>query len=274
MRKIYIAIVSILSINVYSQFIHVNPNKEVPGSALLVMNDGSTRNGFVKNNKADYMFLRILSQDTKAFSHANVEVDEILFKSEDEENYQSIPATSIKHIIITNDDEVSRYDRLHVYRLNSFATKVIDKKPSIMFQTPNLEDYFVAYSNIYINTGRGGGAYDVINYFVRLKDSEITYHFRFSPPGIGTEKYNIGRFKIFAPNNKNYQDYIALLGKKSSEERKEFTKLLNEKIEEAEGYYKQNKDNFKGIDKRVFAYRVKFDFMFDYIGKKLKEFSN
>lgn len=96
----------------FSQFVYMRPNEEAPE---LILNDGTTNRGNVKNNKMDHVFLRILSQDVSAFRHASVEVDYILFKPEGTAEFHKIPTNEIKHILFLGE-EPKRFDRINVLR--------------------------------------------------------------------------------------------------------------------------------------------------------------
>ncbi len=270
MKKLYFLTMLLLSSFAQAQFTHLKPNQEVPEQVLMVMNDNTSKTGYVKNNGMDYVALRILSQDLNSFKHASVEVEGIKFKPEGKTDYETIPAKDIKHIILSGEDPV-RFDRINVYRFKKKSLEVKDKDPAIMFQVPKVDDYLVMYSNIYINKGSGGSVHDQLNFFVRLKDSDITYFFNMIA-GV-KDKHNLPQFKILAKNNKKFTDYIDKLCDKKSEEYSHYYKLQGEAMKEVADYIEENK-KLSWLDVRSIQYNARYRFMFYFIGKKLEEFSS
>ena len=60
MKYIYTLLLLFITEVGFSQVVHMRPNQEAPEQVELVMNDCTTRTGNVKNNKMDYVVLRIL----------------------------------------------------------------------------------------------------------------------------------------------------------------------------------------------------------------------
>lgn len=275
MKNIYLLIIALFSFSAYSQFVHLKPNEEAPEKVFMVMNNNSTKTGYVKNNKMDYVVLRVLSQDANAFRHASVAVDEIQFKEEGSQNYIPIPSKTIKSITFSGD-EPKRFDRINVYRFKKKSLEIKDKEPTIMFQTPKVDEYLVMYSNLYINAGRGGATEDKYNLFVRLKDSDKTYYLSFIP--VVKDKHNLPQLKILAPNNKLFTDFIDQLTDKKSAAFKEYYELEKQWTDGLQAELKDYRnDRGKKLfedEKRSIYMNAKYKFMFSYVSKKLEQFSN
>ena len=267
MKNFYLIIIALLSVNAHSQFVHLKPGEEVPETVELVLNDGTVKVGNVKNNPADKIALRLLSQDTNAFRHAPVEVDHIQFKIEGSKVYEKIPAEKIMKIVFLGE-KTETFDRINVYKFKKKSLEVNREKVAYMFQLAKVDDVFKVYSNLYFGTR---GAASQYNYFAKLRDSNETYYFNMS---VGYLPRIFPLFKIFAPENKKYTNYLDKLKDKKSEEYKEFDKLRNEQKEKINAYIKENKKDLDFIEKSSIEVNGLYNFMFYFIGKKLEQFSN
>lgn len=271
MKHLYTLLLLLTANFVFSQFVHMKPNEEAPEQVELVMNDATSRIGKVKNNKADYMVLRILSQDASSFRHANVEVEYIQFKPEGKTEYEKIPVKDIKHITFKGDEDL-RFDRINVYRFKKKTLEIKNDEPAMMIQTPKVDEYIVMYSNLYLN--RGSSVYDQYNLFVRLKNSDKTYYVQFLA-GV-KDKHNLPQLKILAPNNKDFSDFIDQLADKNTAVFKEYYDMEKELTDEVTAYLKANRKSQKlsSEDERGIYMNAKYRFMFSYISKKLEAFSS
>ena len=271
MKHLYTLLLLLTANSVFSQFVHMKPNEEAPEQVELVMNDATSRIGKVKNNKADYMVLRILSQDASSFRHANVEVEYIQFKPEGKTEYEKIPVKDINHITFKGDEDL-RFDRINVYRFKKKTLEIKNDEPAMMIQTPKVDEYIVMYSNLYLN--RGSSVYDQYNLFVRLKNSDKTYYVQFLA-GV-KDKHNLPQLKILAPNNKDFSDFIDQLADKNTAIFKEYYDMEKELTDEVTAYLKANRKNQKlsSEDERGIYMNAKYRFMFSYISKKLEAFSS
>lgn len=267
MKNFYLIIIALLSVNAHSQFVHLKPGEEVPVTVELVLNDGTVKIGNVKNNPADKVALRLLSQDTNSFRHAPVEVEYIKFKPEGAKEYEKIAAEKIQKIVFKGEDPKT-FDRINVYKFKKKSLKVNREKVAYMFQLAKVDDVFKVYSNLYFGSG---GAASQYNYFAKLRDSEETYYFDMS---VGYLPRIFPMFKIFAPENKKYTNYLDKLRDKKSEQYKEFDKFRNEQLEKVNAYIKENKKNLDVIERRSIHANESYNFMFYFIGKKLEQFSN
>lgn len=271
MKHFYTLLLLFVANAAFSQFTHLKPNEEVPEEVLLVKTDGSSMTGHVRNNKMDYVLLRILSQDVSSFKHANVEVDKIRFKPEGNTDYQEIPINEIKYIILQTE-KPQRYDRINVYRFKRKTLELKDKEPAMMMQTPLVDDFIVMYANFYFNMGQNGAVHDKYNIFVRLKDSDKTYYMNFMP--VVKNHHNFPLLKILAPNNKKFTDYIDKLSNKKSAENKEYHELEDALMEELKAYFKAERKNLSILDQKSITANEKYKLMFSFISKKLESFSD
>lgn len=271
MKYIYTLLLLLITEVGFSQFVHMRPNQEAPEQVELVMNDGTTRTGNVKNNKMDYVALRILSQDASAFRHASVEVDYVQFKPEGASDYIKVPTKDIKHILFQGE-EPKRFDRINVYRINKRKLEVKSKEPALMIQTPIVDDFLVVYTNLYFNAGRGGSVHDQYNIFVRHKDSDLTYYFNFM--AAVKDRHNLAQLKILAPNNKLFSEFIDQLRDKKSAVFKEYYDQEKELMDEVQAYINEHHKKAFSEERRSIQMNAKYRFMFSYISKKLEQFSS
>ncbi|SEH98165.1 hypothetical protein SAMN02927937_02524 [Paenimyroides aquimaris] len=267
MKHFYTLLLLFVANAAFSQFVHMRPGEEAPEQVELVMNDNTSRIGNVKNNRADKIALRILSQDTNAFRHASVEVEYIQFKPEGSEIYEKIPAEKIKKIVFLGEDPET-FDRINVYKFKKKTLEVDRENVAYMFQTAKVDDVFKVYSNLYFGTR---GAASQFNYFAKLRDSNETYYFNMS---VGYLPRIFPLFKIFAPKNERYTNYIDKLRDKKSDEYKEFDKLRNEQLEKINAYLKENKKSLDFLEKESIKTNGFYNFLFYFMGKKLEQFSN
>lgn len=270
MKNFYILFIALTSTCSFAQFTHVKPNKEVPGKAVVVLTDGTTKEGTVKNNKADDVLLRVISQDNKAFSHANVALETLKFKPEGAEDFQEIDINVIDKVVLI-DDETTEYDRIKVYRFDKKDFE-LKNEGSFMLQNANFKDYLEAYSNIYINLGQGGAMRDTYYYYIKLKDAKNAYFFDFSP--VYRFKKKVALFKIFAPKNNAYVSYLDKLADDKSAEYKEFDTARINELKDLEAYIKNASiKDLNVLQRRSMMVRATHDFLTYYIGKKLEHFN-
>ncbi len=270
MKNFYLFIIALLSFSAHSQFIYWKTNEEIPDQVMMVMNNGTSKTGHVKNNKVSNVGKRMLTLDPKLFRHADVEANVILFKEEGSQNYVEIPANSIKYVVFSGE-EPTRFDRINVYKFERKSLEIKDKEPVTMFQIPRVDDYVVMYANYYINVGRNGSLNDELYFYVKLKDSDKSYYMRFF--SFSKDKLNFPYLKILAPKNQKFISYIDKLCDKKSEEYKEYKNGEKEVLKEVSDYLKENK-KISIVDARSIGYNAKFRYMFSFIGKKLEQFSS
>ena len=255
----------------FAQFTHLKPNQEVPEQVELVTVDGKVHHGHVRNNKMENVLLRVLSQDVNSFRHANVEVDKIRFKPLGDQEYQEIPITTIKHIILQSE-EPKRYDKIDVYRFKKKSLEIKDNEPAMMIQTPLVDDYIVMYANFYFNMGQGGAMHDQYNIFARLKDSDKTYYMNFIP--FVKNHQNFPLLKILAPNNTKFVHYIDQLSDKKSAENKQYHELEDALDKELRAFFKAEGKKLSVLEMKSIVANEKYKLMFQFISKKLEAFSS
>lgn len=271
MKNIYLLVLTLVSFGAHSQFIYWKSNSEIPDKAMVFMNDNSSKTGFIKNNKIAKVAKRMLTLDPKLFRHADVQADVILFKEDESENYSEIVSNQIKYVVF-GGEQPTRFDRINVYKFDKKTLEIDDKEPVTMFQIPRVNGFIVMYSNIYINIGSNGSLNDELYFYVKQKDSDKTYYMRFY--SFGKSRTKMDSFKILAPNNKKFLDYIDKLCEKGTEENQEFETLEKNVLEEVSQYLKKNRKGLSIVDQRTIEYNAHYGFMFDFIGKKLEELSS
>lgn len=271
MKNFYLFLITLLSFSAHSQFIYWKANEEIPEQAMVYMNDNTTKTGYIKNNKVSNVGKRMLTLDPKLFRHGDVEANAILFKAEGSGSYVEIPANSIKYVVFSGE-KPTRFDRINVYKYERKSLEVKDKEPVTMFQIPRVDDYVVLYANYYINLGRNGSLNDELYFYVKQKDNDKSYYMRFF--SFNKDKQIFPYLKILAPKNEKFIAYIDKLCDKKSVEYKEYKKGEEELLQEVSSYAKENRKELSIVDTRSMAYNAKFSYMFSYIGKKLKQFSN
>lgn len=270
MKYIYTLLFLLVTNAAFSQFIYWKANEEIPEQALVVLTNGTTKTGYIKNNKVSNVGKRMLTLDPKLFRHGDVEADVILFKAEDSNNYVEIRSNDIEYVVFSGEDP-TRFDRINVYKFDRKSFEIKNNDPVTMFQIPRVDGYVVMYANYYINLGRNGSISDELYFYVKLKDSDRSYYMRFFPHG--RDRHNFHYLKILAPENEKFTSYIDKLCDRKSEEYKEYKKIEEEILEEVSDYLKENKKR-SIVDSRTIFYNAKYRFMFSYIGKKLEEFSS
>ena len=252
----------------FAQFSQMRPGEEADQQVLLIMNDNTSRTGNVKNNKADKILFRILSQDAFAFRHAPVEVDVIQFKPEGKNTYEQIPAKDIKKIVFSGEEPLT-FDRISVYKFKRKNFEIKRNKVSYMFAVAQVDDVFKVYNKMYLNRGSGGAMNDMYMYFAKLQDSDETYFFKISP--MIHRKFIIDYFKVFAPNNEKYTAYIDKFKDEKSPEYAEFQEERKEDWRKLKAYMEENKKNLSWGDERYLEASEYYNYMFYFIGKKYKE---
>lgn len=272
MKNFVLTILCFMPFITLAQFGHLKNNEESKDIVYVTMNDNTVKEGVVKNDKMNNGFLRALSfvtTDFNAFNHTNIVAAEILFKENKESSYKSIPSEKIKNIKFGGENGII-YDRISVYKFNRKSLELKNKEVEYMFAVPQVDDVFKVYNKLYLSNSNRSIENDQYHYFAKLKDSEITYFFKFSPFIHITKAFDY--FKIFDPKNKEYLAYIDKLKDVNSAERKEYREADAANLEE---FIKTvDKNSFSREDYRYLSISRFHNFAFYFIGKKLEQFSN
>ena len=272
MKKLYFYLLFLLPNFLFAQFGHLQNNEESDDTVIITMNDNSVKIGVIKNDKMSSGFLRAISlvtTDLNAFKHTNVVAEEVWFKEDNNTSFKKIDAKDIKQIQFKGKNELV-YDRISVYKFKRSNFELKNSKIEYMFAIPQVDDVFKVYNKLFLSKNARSVENEQYLYFAKLRDSEITYLFKISP--LVNSAYVFEYFKVFAPTNKKYTDYIDQLKKKDSSERKEYMDADKRNLEEFKLY--MNGINSTKEDQRFFFVSRYYNFMFYFIGKKLEEFSS
>lgn len=271
----FFVILFLFAFKTNAQFAHLKNNEEDDQQVLVVFNDGGTKTGYIKNDKTNASLgrtLSLLTTDLNAFKHTNTIADHILFREEGSNDFNKIDAKNIKQVRFNSSDSLS-YDRITVYRFKRKNFELKKDEPEMMFAISQVDDVFKMYSKYYLSEDSTGRENEQYFFFVKLRDSDMTYFF--SKSSLVNRAYFLEYFKIFAPDNVEYTTYIDRLKKKGTPEFKEFEeagKAITSK------FMKENNIDKNNLTNEIFEieYRVKsisnhYNFMFYYMGKKYKE---
>lgn len=267
MKHLFLLLTLFVCQNHYSQFSFMRHSQEYKEPVIMIMNDGSERKGYVKNNLPQDVALRLLSVDIGSLFHANVIANTISFKGIESNSYETIPSETIRQVIFSGKENAV-LDRLTIQEFKLKTQEIKDKESFNVFQEALYEnETFKVYGTIYLNYGQGGHLMDHYRFFVKKSDDEITYIFPLT--GMMNWNYLFKHFKIYGKDNPDFDAYLEILSDKKSEEFKSFTKAFKENQEQAKAEYKEMTKRDKSIkrkNERVYTTHQKFNFLFAYMG--------
>ncbi|WP_177761276.1 hypothetical protein [Flavobacterium sp. I3-2] len=219
-----------LAFNANAQFIHLNSNEESENPVTIVFEDGSVKDGFVKNNKPKNKILRAVAMgsNSNAFSNPELIVDNILFKpSENETEYKEIDVMTISQVIFKNvENGFIIYDRTTMYDINAKTLKIDYDNPKKMFFQSNNLTGFKRYRIFMRATERGKTVMYTPYYFIKSPNKNEVVSI--NPWSMIIHNRVVNYFKYMGSDCQAFLDYLTLLEDKSSIEFKEFKKAKKE----------------------------------------------
>ena len=230
--------------NLSAQFIHLNSNEESENPVTVIFENGTIKNGYVKNNKPKNKVLRAiaLGSNSNSFSNPELIVDNILFKqSESDLEYKEIDVMQISQIIFKNVQEgFISYDRTIMFDINARTLKVDYDNPKKMFFQTNSLPGFKRYRIFVRGTERGRTVMYTPYYFIKSPNKNEVVSI--NPWSMIIHNRVVNYFKYIGSDCPAFIDYLTRLEDKNSIEFKEFK---NAKKEYKAAFKKEIKANVK-----------------------------
>lgn len=287
MKKILLSLF-LLTINANAQFIHLDTNEESEDDVSILFEDGSIKNGFVKNNRAKNKVLRALafSSNSNALNTPELTVDFILFKgSKDDDVYQEVDVMTISQIIFKNQVKgYLVYDRTTMYDINAKTLNIDFSNPKRMFFLTNDLKGFKRY-RIFVKSTQQGSVlmYTPYYYIKHPSKNEVVY---VNPCSMVIHERIVNYFKYVGSDCEAFVSYLDKIADKKSEEYSVFKQAqkdlkksnkLAAKMKKAE--YKRNKklnipNDFESYTSEEFDYLMqvssakRYEYLFNYFYQK------
>lgn len=246
MKKLLLSFL-LLAFNVNAQFIHLGTNEKSEDDVSIVFEDGSIKNGFVKNNRAKNKALRALafSSNSNALNTPELAVDFILFKeSKEAENYQEIDVMRVSQVIFKNPEKgFLAYDRTTMYDINAKTLEVDYSNPKKMFFQSNDLPGFKRY-RIFVSSSQRGSIlmYTPFYYLKHPNKNEVVY---VNPWSMVIHNRIVNYFKYVGSNCPAFIAYLDKVADKKSEEYKALEQTKKDLKKEAKELLKLRKKEYK-----------------------------